>query len=452
MSPRISAAALLLLLAAAVSAACEPAPPAPATGAAPASASRSAPSRATGASSAAGSASSSAAAPASAAERARQLARRFLIVDGHIDLPNNLDSSRAPDGGVTFDVAGPAPQSQFDYPRARAGGLDAPFMAIYVSAETAPGTGRVVADRLIDHVERIAASAPDKLALAASVAALEQSFATGGKIALLLGIENGTALDGKLDNVAHFYRRGVRYLGLAHSKDNDLCDSSYDQRHTNGGLTALGRQVVAELNRRGMMVDVAHVSDESLRQILELSATPVIASHSACRRFTPGWERNLSDDLIRAIAQKGGVVMINFGSGFIDERIRQQHMRRWDALRAYADEQGLKSWSHPKAKEFSKRYAKEHGEELSTVERVADHIDHVRSLAGIDHLGFGSDFDGLGETMPPGLADVSGYPNLIRVLLERGYSEADIEKICSGNLLRVWRAVEVHAASAPSSR
>ncbi|MBW2455422.1 MAG: dipeptidase [Deltaproteobacteria bacterium] len=378
------------------------------------------------------------------AARAQALAKRLLIIDGHIDAPMRLDSSRNDQGEITLDLTERTDGGDFDYPRARAGGLDAPFMAIYVPAKLqTEGGGKALADKLIDGVEAIARRAPDKIAMARSVAEVKTHFAAG-KLSLLLGIENGAAIEGKLANLAHFHGRGVRYITLTHGKDNAIGDSSYDDRHTHGGLSAFGKEVVAEMNRLGIMVDVSHVTDPTFAQAVALSAVPVIASHSGCRHFTPGWERNPSDELIEQLAKKGGVIMINFGSGFIDEAIHKQHSSRWKAVEAHANKLG-KKWDDPEVKQFSKQYKEQHPEQRAPVARVADHIDHVVKLVGIDHVGLGSDFDGLGDTLPTDLRDVSQYPNLIRVLLERGYSEEQIEKICSGNLLRVWRAVERHA-------
>ncbi|RLB64986.1 MAG: membrane dipeptidase [Deltaproteobacteria bacterium] len=386
--------------------------------------------------------------PAIDLKRAAALAKRLLIIDGHIDAPMRLNESRNEQGKLTLDVMVRSTEGDFDYPRAKSGGLDAPFMAIYIPT-TLQGKGgaKALADKLIDMVEAIAHAAPQQLALAKTVAKVRDNFARH-KLSLLLGIENGAAIEGRLRNLSHFHARGVRYITLTHGKDNAIGDSSYDDRHTHGGLSPLGQQVVAEMNRLGIMIDVSHVTDQTFEQAVALSQVPVIASHSGCRHFTPGWERNASDELIETLAQKGGVIMINFGSGFIDEAIHKQHSARWKATSAFAKKL-KKTWGDPEVEQFAKQYQEKHPEQRATVDRVADHIDHVVKLVGIDHVGLGSDFDGLGDTLPTGLRDVSQYPNLIGVLLERGYSEAAIGKICSGNLLRVWRAVELHGAKQP---
>jgi membrane dipeptidase len=364
--------------------------------------------------------------------RARQLAKRFIIIDGHVDLPHRLHGAKEADGDRELAVAKGTEDGDFDYPRAKKGGLDAPFMSIYIPAKhQKEGGAKALADELIDMVEAIVSKSPDKFALVRSVDDVQKNF-DAGKISLPLGIENGAALEGSLQNVKHFHSRGVRYITLTHSKDNDICDSSYDESRTHKGLSAFGRQVVAEMNRVGIMVDISHVSDQAFEQAVELSQVPVIASHSSCRRYTPDFERNMSDAMIKKLAGKGGVIMINFGSSFIDDRARQVRSKLWKDLSTYTKQEKI-TFLDPKAKKFAKNWAVEHNPPFATVEQVADHIDHAVKIGGIDHVGLGSDFDGVGDSLPTGLKDASELPNLIRVLLARGYSEPDIEKICSGN-------------------
>lgn len=384
--------------------------------------------------------------PETAKQRAQRLARSVIIADGHVDLPYRLTESRGPDGALTEDVSTRTEKGNFDYPRARAGGLDAPFMSIYIPAkhQATPGASKKLADELIDLVESLAAKHPDKFALARSPADVEASFAAG-KIALPMGIENGSALEDDLANVKHFHDRGVRYITLSHGKDNLICDSSYDDKKTHKGLSAFGREVVAEMNRLGIMVDISHVSDDAFWQVMELTKAPVIASHSSLRHFTPGFERNMTDDMVKKVAEGGGVVLINFGSSFVTAASRAYFEARWKAAGAYQKEHGYADDS-PEMKAWGDAYDVEHPRVYATVSDVADHIDRVVQLAGVDHVGFGSDFDGVGDTLPRGLEDVSMYPALIEELLRRGYSEQDIAKIAGGNFLRVWRAVEAHAA------
>jgi membrane dipeptidase len=387
--------------------------------------------------------------PSDLAERGRALAKRFVIADGHVDVPNRLHEKLGPDGEPTEDISQRTAEGDFDYPRAVEGGLDVAFMSIYVPAELQKkaGASKALADSLIDLVEKLAARSPEKFALAPSVEQARRN-SQEGKVSFALGIENGAAIEDTLENVAHFQRRGVRYITLTHSEDNQLSDASFSTgKGTWKGLSPFGRQVVAEMNRVGIMVDVAHLSDEAILQAVEASQVPVIASHSSCRHFTPGFARNISDELIRAVAAKGGVVMINFGSRFLIQAASDYEAEVQKAVQAFAEQRGLAlARDNPELKAFIASYLREHPAPHARVEDVADHIDHVVKLVGIDHVGLGSDFDGVGPTLPVGLEDVSQYPNLFRVLLERGYSEADIEKLASGNVFRVWQQVEAHAS------
>jgi membrane dipeptidase len=195
------------------------------------------------------------------------------------------------------------------------------------------------------------------------------------------------------------------------------------------------------MNRVGIMIDISHVSDAAFYQVMELSRAPVIASHSSCRHFTPGWERNMDDEMIKLLAKNGGVIQINFGSSFINNDYRLVFEGMMEAADEFAEERGLQQ-SSPELDQFRRDYLKEHPAEYADVGEVADHIDHVIRLVGTDYVGIGSDFDGVGDSLPVGLKDVSDYPNLIFELLKRGYSEDQIRKICSGNIFRVWSQVE----------
>jgi membrane dipeptidase len=388
-----------------------------------------------------------AAAPVDQTARARELARKFIIMDGHVDVPYRLVERLDARGRPTEDVSQRTERGDFDHPRAVEGGLDAPFMSIYVpSSFQKTGGARKKADQLIDLVEGIATAHPDRFAIASAPdQVIENSRA--GRISLPLGIENGAAIEDKLANLAHFHRRGVRYITLTHAEDNLICDSSYDKARTWKGLSPFGRKVVAEMNRLGIMVDVSHISDLAFDQVMEVTRAPAIASHSSARHFTPGFERNLDDQRIKRLAAGGGVILINFGSSFIDDRARAYFDQMRQALRKQIE--GRKPPpGELESEELQAAYVAQHPPVFATVEQVADHIQHVIGLVGVDHVGLGSDFDGVGNSLPTGLKDVSDYPNLIRVLLERGLSEADVEKICGGNFLRVWRAVEEHAAHA----
>jgi len=369
--------------------------------------------------------------------RAAQLAQEFLIIDTHIDLPYRLHETPE-------DVAVATEDGHFDAVRARRGGLDAAFMSIYITARLQEeGGGRELADELIDLVEDLQTQAPETFAVARSVADVRNLFAAD-IFALPLGIENGAAIETDLSALQHFYDRGVRYITLAHSEPNLICDSSYSEDRRWNGLSPFGRDVVAEMNRLGIMVDISHVTDDTILQVLELTQAPVIASHSSCRFFTPGFERNIPDDLITRVAEGGGVVQIAFAPSFLNDAAQKQAEELWPLMRTFMKENDVAMGS-PKFRARLDEYYAEHPKVVVDVTDVADHIDHVVELVGIDHVGLGSDFDGITET-PVGLEDVSKYPNLIAELLRRGYSEDDIRKICGENLLRVWSDVERVAA------
>jgi membrane dipeptidase len=371
-------------------------------------------------------------------DRARQFARQAILVDTHIDAPYRLTTSAE-------DLRMRTRKGEFDYVRAQEGGLDVAFMSIYTPPDL-EGTGRagVTADRLITRVERLAASAPGKFRLVRSVADVRRE-AGRGRVLLALGMENGSPIEGKLGNLKRYYDRGVRYITLAHARNNHLADASYDTARRWGGLSPFGRTVVGEMNRLGIMVDISHLSDSAAMQAMRWSRAPVIASHSSCRVFTPGFERNISDDLIRAVAAKGGVVQVNFSSIFLDEAFRRQEEGEKRATDSVLARAGVRRGS-PDGRRILRDYRRMYPFPYPPVARVADHIDHIVQIAGIDYVGFGSDFDGAGDTFPIGLKDVSQYPNLIAELLRRGYRDEELRKVCGENLLRVWSAVERCAA------
>ncbi|MDZ7680207.1 MAG: dipeptidase [Fodinibius sp.] len=365
-------------------------------------------------------------------ERAQQLAQEYIIVDGHIDVPYRLKSN-------WVDISKSAPGGDFDYPRAQKGGLNAPFMSIYIPVEyQKTGGAKEAADSLISMVKGIASENPDQFAIATSPQEIQSQFEQG-LISLPMGIENGAPIQ-DLSLVQYFYDQGIRYITLAHAKDNRISDSSYDTTvDTHNGLSDFGVEVIKEMNRVGMMVDVSHITDEAFHDVMKATEAPVVATHSSCRHFTPGFERNMSDELIKRLGQNNGVIMINFGSTFLDSAARQSYDRVQQEISQKLEERGLNP-SSEEAENFSRSYFQENFQ-FSSVEKVADHIDHVVDIAGIDHVGLGSDFDGVGPTLPEGLKDVAAYPNLISELLKRGYTEEEIKKICSGNIFRVWNEV-----------
>ncbi len=374
--------------------------------------------------------------------RAAEIAHTSIIVDTHIDVPYRLEEKYE-------DVTEATEGGDFDYPRAVAGGLNAPFISIYTPAEVEEtGGAKEMADRLIDVVEDITQKAPDKFAIAYSVADVRRHF-DEGRISLPMGMENGAPIEGNLDNLRHFYDRGIRYITLTHSKSNHISDSSYDENKRWQGLSPFGEDLVMAMNQLGVMVDVSHVSDEAFYDVMEITKVPVIASHSSARAFTPDWERNMSDDMIVRLKENGGVIMINFGSAFLTETSNVAAYAAFDAYEKYLEDNGLDAADYPSA-DFEKTYREANPYPYASLDNVLDHIDHVVKIASVDYVGIGSDFDGVGDSLPEGLKDVSGYPNLVRGLLERGYSEEDIRKVLGENLLRVWSAVETHANEQPA--
>lgn len=368
---------------------------------------------------------------------AETIARRHVIADTHIDAPYRLQSDWE-------DLTLAADRGDFDLPRALQGGLDIAFMSIYTPPELeAEGGGFQLANRLIDSVEAMAARAPGQWTVARSVEDAER-IVEGGRIALAMGLENGSPIEGKLENIRYFRDRGIKYITLAHSLSNQLSDSSYDKNRQWNGLSDFGKDVVREMNRVGVMVDVSHITDAAFYQVLEISAVPVIASHSSARHFTPGFERNVSDEMIVALAKNGGVLQINFGSSFLTAEARAWSDEFWPISEAFAKEHGYEEESE-EMRQFSTEYRQKRPFPYATLGQLLDHFDHVVQLAGIDHVGIGSDFDGVGDSLPEGLKDVAGYPRLVAGLLERGYSEEAIAKILGGNFLRVWRQVEAFA-------
>ncbi|MTI31939.1 dipeptidase [Xanthovirga aplysinae] len=372
---------------------------------------------------------------------ANKLAQEYIIVDGHVDIPYRLKNKWE-------DISVRTENGDFDYIRAKEGGLNAPFMSIYTPSSleaeigSFDGSSKALADTLIDMVYQIAETHPDKFTIATSPDEIEEIFAKG-KIALPMGMENGSPIEGKLENIQYFYDRGVRYITLTHGKNNHIGDSSYDTTRYWNGLSEFGRQVVQEMNRVGILVDISHVSDSTFYQVMEISKAPVIASHTSCRHFTPDFERNMSDDMIKALGQKEGVIMINFGSTFLSGESQKMANQNREHIANWLEENQMKS-DDSKAKEYIEAYIKDHPFKTD-VNKAADHIDHVVKLVGIEHVGFGSDYDGVGDSLPIGLDDASFYPNLIFTLLKRGYSEEDIRKICYQNVFRVWREAEKFA-------
>ncbi len=378
-------------------------------------------------------------APTDSTRIARDIAMTSIITDGHIDVPYRLNKE-------WVDVSISTEDGDFDYPRAVAGGLNAPFMSIFIPAEKGVEEARELADALIGFVNRIVDESPDKFAIPFSVDDIRRHF-EAGVISLPMGLENGSPIGNDLEMVQYFHDRGVRYVTLTHSKSNHISDSSYDDNKQWDGLSEFGFEVVREMNRVGIMVDVSHVSDGAFWDVMEITQAPVIASHSSARHFTPDWERNIDDAMIERVAETGGMVMINYGSAFVTKEANQYSQARSDGYDAYIEASELEK-NDELQDEFNDLYDRENGPfPYATLQHVLDHFDHVVALVGVDHVGIGSDYDGVGDSLPVGLKDVSSYPHLIEGLLDRGYSEDDIRKILGENLLRVWADVEEYASS-----
>jgi len=365
-------------------------------------------------------------------DEADRLAQEFIIVDGHVDLPYRLNNNPE-------DVSGTTSDGDFDYDRAKEGGLNAPFMSIYIPARYQKTDFAMnVADSLINLVRQLETDHPEKFAIATSPQEIEAQFKQD-LISLPMGLENGAPIANDLKNVQRLYDKGIRYITLTHSKDNQISDSSYDTSGTHGGLSSFGEEVVKKMNQTGIIVDISHVSDSAFFDVMKITEAPVIASHSSARFYTPGFERNMSDSMITMLAENNGVMMINFGSDFISDSTRansdslEAHISRW------LDENNLER-SDAEAQEYIEEYESQNYR-YATLDEVVDHFEHVINLTGINHVGIGSDFDGVGDTLPVGLKDVSMYSNLIQELLDRGYTKDDIGKITHRNIFRVWNEV-----------
>jgi len=371
---------------------------------------------------------------AGVSEEAWRIHRSTIVVDGHNDLPWAMREK----AGYSLDekdLSKPQPDLDTDLPRLVAGGVGAQFWSVYVPADTAK-EGQALHQTLeqIEFVKKMAARYPETLELADTAADVERIHGSG-RIACLIGAEGGHSMEGSLAVLRLLRQLGVRYMTLTHSDTNDIADSATDEpKH--GGLSKLGEAVVTEMNRLGMLVDVSHVSDGTIEDVLALSKAPIIASHSSCRALAPH-PRNVPDDLLRKIGRKDGVVMVNFFSGFLVE----SSARKMAGM--FKTQKELRA-AHPDEKEFEAamdEWKKANPIEPGTVAVVVDHIDHIVGVAGIDAAGLGSDFDGI-DTTPVGLEDVSCYPRITEEMLKRGYRAEDIQKVLGGNAMRVLRRAE----------
>jgi membrane dipeptidase len=371
-------------------------------------------------------------------ERARRLLAEVPLIDGHNDAPwqyRERTGNRLAAIDLAASTAGLEPPMHTDIARLREGGVGAQFWSVYVPASLAgPGAPAAVLEQ-IDVVHRLAERYPETFEMAFGPDDVRRIFAAG-RIASLVGVEGGYAIDDSLALLRQLYLAGARYMTLTHSANTRWADSATDEPE-HGGLTRFGEEVVAEMNRLGMLVDLSHVSAEAMHDALDASAAPVIFSHSSARALN-GHPRNVPDDVLRRLPENGGLVMVTFVETFVSEDARLQWAERG------SEEARLESL-HPGDAEAVKRaleaWEEEHPMPRATYLEVADHCDHVREVAGIDSVGIGSDFDGIPRG-PLGLEDVSGFPVLLAELLRRGYTDEEVKKVAGGNLLRAFDRVE----------
>jgi len=384
-----------------------------------------------------------AAAQASAALRdsAIHILRSVPLIDGHNDLP---DAIRTAGGLDSVDLATPRPHLMTDIPRLRAGAVGAQFWAAYVPVTTIHGGEHpaVYALEQIDLIYRYCRKYPQAFAMAFTAAEVQAAFARG-RVACLIGIEGGHAIENSLGALRTFYALGVRYMTLTHWETIDWADAATDSAK-HGGLTPFGEEVVREMNRLGMLVDISHVSDGTMSAALRVSRAPVIFSHSSARALSHH-VRNVPDSLLARLKANDGIVMVNFNPAFVSEEVRQYEestTARARALKAAGVDSAALADS-------SRRWAA--AAPRATLSQVADHFDYLRKVIGADHIGVGSDFDGI-ESVPLGLEDVSKFPDLMAELLRRGWTVQEIRKVAGLNLLRVLRAAERVAAEMKAGR
>jgi membrane dipeptidase len=375
--------------------------------------------------------------------RARAIQDSAIVVDTHADTPQ-----RFLDEGFDIGSTDPNDVGHISLDKARRGNLGAEFFSIWVDPETNQGHFAQHTFDLIDSVYQQAAHHSDRMMMAFSVADIERAHHEH-KLAALMGIEGGHSIENDLHLLRDYYRLGVRYMTLSWSNTNEWADSSGDindprvQHHN--GLTAFGKQVLGEMNRLGMMVDISHVADKTFWDAIANTKAPVIASHSSARALVDA-ARNMTDDMLRAVAKNGGVVQVNFFSGFVDEDYRKamlvQEKDQAAAIQNYVD--SLKAQGQPVNYIEVDRMEREWTAKIPRppFQSLVDHIDHIAKVAGVEHVGLGSDFDGVSGATPQGMDSAADLPKITEALLDRGYSADDIRKILGGNLLRVFRQVE----------
>ncbi|UWE08148.1 dipeptidase [Actinacidiphila bryophytorum] len=377
--------------------------------------------------------------------RARDLLAAHPVVDGHNDLPWALREQAGYDLDRLDIAADQSDRLHTDIPRLRAGGVGGQFWSVYVSVELAGADAVTATLEQIDVVHRMTERYPDDLALALTADDLEKARAQG-RVASLMGAEGGHSIDGSLAVLRAFHALGVRYMTLTHNTNTAWADSATDEPAA-GGLTAFGEEVVREMNRLGMLVDLSHVSPDTMRAALRVAEAPVLFSHSSARAVCDH-VRNVPDDVLAQLPANGGVAMATFVPKFILPAAIEWTAAADANMRAH----GLHPLdTTPAGMAVQRAYEAEHPRPTATAATVADHLDHMREVAGVDHVGIGGDFDGTAFT-PDGLADVAGYPNLIAELLRRGWSDADLAKLTWHNAVRVLREAESAAAAIQAVR
>jgi membrane dipeptidase len=374
--------------------------------------------------------------------QAREILREVPIIDGHNDIPWQYRKKGNDLAAIDLrDTTKLSPPLATDFPRLKSGGVGAQFWAAYIPATMSGSVAIRAVLEQIDVVHQLCERYPDYLEFARTADDIERIHRKG-KVASMIGIEGGHAIDNSLPMLRTMYRLGVRYMTLTHVKSLNWADAAGDAPKANG-LSEFGEQVIGEMNRLGMLVDISHVSDDTMRATLKVTKAPVIFSHSSVRAFCDH-PRNVPDDVIKMLPSNGGVLMVNFMPGYLTER-----GRKFDAAKD-AEEDRLKIIHGDNSAKIDAELAqweeKHPRPAPSTLKDVADHIDHVRKLAGIDYIGIGADYEGFSQPPPVGLEDVSCYPALLAELMDRGYSADDIKKIAGSNLLRVMRKAEAVAA------
>ncbi|MEU8933410.1 dipeptidase [Streptomyces sp. NPDC048409] len=376
-------------------------------------------------------------------DEARSLLREFPVVDGHNDLPYALREQVRYDLGARDIAAHQNAHLHTDIPRLREGGVGAQFWSVYVRSDL-PGAVPATLEQ-IDCVRQLIARYPGDLRAALTAADMEAARAEG-RIASLMGAEGGHSIDNSLGTLRALYELGVRYMTLTHNDNNDWADSATDEPKV-GGLSAFGREVVREMNRLGMLVDLSHVAPATMRAALDTTAAPVIFSHSSARAVCDH-PRNIPDDVLERLSANGGVAMVTFVPKFVLQAAVDWTAAADDNMRAHG-------FHHldtgEDAMKIHRAFEESHPRPVATTATVADHLDHMRETAGVDHIGIGGDYDGTAFT-PDGLNDVSGYPNLIAELLDRGWSRADLAKLTWQNAVRVLGAAEDVARDLQSTR